>query len=105
MSCNVLSIFFYSNKSNTQKLQSEESCAITACLTNLATFPGTSSALAAAADDWVGKRQRAIPESFCSPDQRTFQQHVEEGTSTLRSQSAKKLGKRRISESSAEYGT
>ena len=60
---------------------------------------------AVAADDWVQKQQRAIPESFCPTDQRTFQQHVEEGANTLGSQSAKKLRERRISESSAEYGT
>ena len=64
-----------------------------------------STAQAVAADDWVEKQQRAIPESFCPPDQRTFQQHMKEGSSTSGSQNAKKLGKRRISESSAKHGT
>ncbi|XP_015772601.1 PREDICTED: ankyrin-1-like isoform X2 [Acropora digitifera] len=42
---------------------------------------------------------------LCSPDQRTFRQHMEEGAITSGSQSAKKLGKRKISKSNAEHGT
>ena len=99
MNCNLLSIFLSLNKSNTDKLQSEESCATTVCLTNLSTFPGTSTAGA------VAKQQSAILQSLCSPDQRTFQQHIEEGAITSGSQSAKKLGKRKISKSNAEHGT
>jgi len=65
---------------------------------------GISTAQAAAADDWEEKQQRAIPESFYPPDQRTFQQDIEDDASTSGSQSAKKLGKRKISESNAEHG-
>ncbi|XP_067020803.1 uncharacterized protein [Acropora muricata] len=43
---------------------------------------GTSTARAVAADDWVEKQQSAILQSFCSPDQRTYQQHMEEGANT-----------------------
>ena len=78
---------------------------MTACLTNLSTFPGTSTAGAVAPGDWLQKQQRAIPESFCPPDQRTFKQDMEDGANTSESQNAKKVGERRISESSAEYGT
>ena len=73
--------------------------------TNLSTFPGTSTAGAVATDDWVEKQQSATLQSFCSPDQRTFQQHMEEGAITSGSQNAKKLGKRKISKSNAEHGT
>ena len=44
----------------------------------MSTFPGTSTAQAVAADDWVENQQSAILQSFCLPDQRTFQQHMEE---------------------------
>ena len=71
----------------------------------MSTFPGTSTAQAVAADDWVENQQSAILQSFCLPDQRTFQQHMEEGAITSGSQNAKKLGKRKISESNAEDGT
>ncbi|XP_067020801.1 uncharacterized protein [Acropora muricata] len=66
---------------------------------------GTSTARAVAADDWVEKQQSAILQSFCSPDQRTYQQHMEEGANTSGSQNSKKLGQRKISESNAEHGT
>ena len=78
---------------------------MTACLTNLATFPGTSTAQAIAADDWEEKQPKAIPESFYLPGQRTFQHDMGNGASNSWSQNAKKLGKRRISESNAEHGT
>ena len=71
----------------------------------MSTFPGTSTARAVAADDWVENQQSAILQSFCSPDQRTFHQHMEEGAITSGSQNAKKSGKRKISESNAEHGT
>ena len=59
-----------------------------------------------AADDRVENQQSAILESVCLPDQRTFQQHMEEGAITSGSQNAKgKLGKRKISESNAEDKT
>ena len=94
-------IFFYSlNKIDTQKLQSEEFSLMTACW-NLATSPGISTAQAVAADDWEEKQPRAIPESFHPPDQRTFHQDIEYDASTSGTQSAKKLGKRKISESNA----
>ena len=85
--------------------KSEEFNAMTACRSNLATFPGTSTAQAVAADDWVEKQPKAIPESFYLPDQRAFQQDMEDGASTSWSQNSKKLGKSRISESNAEHGT
>ena len=78
---------------------------MTTCCSNLATFPGTSTAQAVAGDDWEEKQPRATPESFYPPDQRTFQQDIEDDASTSGSQSAKKLGKRKISESNAEHGT
>ena len=105
MSCNILSIFLSLNKSNTDKLQSEESCATNVCLTNLSTFPGASTARAVAADDWVENQQSAILQTFFSPDQRTFPWHMEEGAIISGSQNAKKLGKRKISKSNAEHGT
>ena len=101
-------IFFYSfNKIDTQKLQSKEFSLITACCFNLATSPGISTAQAVAGDDWEEKQPRAIPESlnFHPPDQRTFQQNIEDDASASGSQSAKKLDKRKISESNAEHGT
>ena len=105
MSCNLLPIFLSLSKNDTEKLQSEESCATTVCLTNLSTFPGTSTAQAVAPDEWVEKQESAILQSFCAPDQRTFQQHMEEGANISGSQNAKKLGKRKISESNAEHVT
>ena len=71
----------------------------------MSTFPGTSTAQAVAPDDWVKNQQSAILQSFCLPDQRTFQQHMEEGAITSGSQNAKKLDKMKISESNAEHGT
>ena len=71
----------------------------------MATFPGTSTAQAVGGDHWEEKQPRAIPESFFPPDQRTFQQDMEDGANTSGSQNAKKLGKRKISESNAKHGT
>ena len=101
MSCNLLSIFLSLNIKATLTSCSQKNV----CLTNFSTFPGTSTALAVAPDDWFEKQQSAIIQSICSPDQRTFQQHMEEGANTSGSQNAKKLGKRNISESNAEHGT
>ncbi|XP_044164264.1 uncharacterized protein LOC114965636 isoform X2 [Acropora millepora] len=53
---------------------------------------GTSTAQVVAVNDWVEKRPRIITESVC-------QQHIGAG-----SKRARKLGKRRILESKAEYG-
>ena len=78
---------------------------MTACCFNLASFTGISTAQAVTADDWKEKQPRATPGSFYPPVQRTFQQDVEDDASTSRSQSAKRLGKRKISESNAEHGT
>ena len=99
------SIFYSLNKIDTRKLQSKEFGLMTACCSNLATFLGISTAQAVAADDWEEKQPRAISESFYPPDQRTFQQDIEDDASTSGSQSAKTLGKRKISESIAEHGT
>ena len=55
-------------------------------------LPGTSTAQVVAVNDWVEKRPRIITESVC-------QQHIGAG-----SKRARKLGKRRILESKAEYG-
>ena len=98
-------LFLFYSKIDNQKLQSEEFVLMTACCSNLATFPGISSAQAAAADDWEEKQPMAIPESFSPPDQRTVQQDIKDDASTSGNQSAKKLGKRKISESNAEHGT
>ena len=95
-------IFFYSlNKIYTQKLQSEEF----SLMTSACCSPGISTAQPVAADDWEEKQPRAISESFYPPDQRTFQQGIEDDASTSGSQSAKKLGKRKMSESNTEHGT
>ena len=66
---------------------------MTVCLI-LAIFPGTSAA------------QPIVPEdSVCPPDPTTVQQQFKEGVTTLGNKSPKKMGKRGISESSAEHGT
>ena len=60
----------------------------------LAIFLGTSAA------------QPIVPEdSVCPPDPTTVQQQFKERASTSGNKSPKKLGKRGISESSAEHGT
>ena len=99
------SIFYSVNKIDTRKLQSKEFGLITACCSNLATFPGISTAQAVAADDWEEKQPRGTPGSIYPPDQRTFQQDIKDDASTSGSQSAKTLGKRKISESNGEPGT
>ena len=76
---------------------------MTACLT-LATFQGTSAAQAIAGEDSIKQQSPVILQAVCRPD-RTLQQQFKEGVSTLGNKSPKKLGKRGISESSAEHGT
>ncbi|KAK2561422.1 hypothetical protein P5673_015944 [Acropora cervicornis] len=63
---------------------------------------GTSSAQAIAAEDSMKQQSPVILQAVCQPD-RTLQQQFKEGVSTLGNKSPKKLGKRGISESSAEH--
>ena len=77
---------------------------MTACLI-LAAFLGTSAAQAIGAEDSIKQRPLAISEAVCQPDPRTVQQQFKEGASTSSSRNLKKLGKRGISESTAEHGT
>ena len=77
---------------------------ITACLI-LATFLGSSAAQPIAAEDLIKQQLFAIPEAVCQPDPTTVQQQFKEGASTSGSKNPKKLGKRGISESTAEHGT
>ena len=71
----------------------------------LATFLGTSAAQAVGAEDSIKLRPLAISEAVCQPDPTTVQQQFKEGASTSGSKNPKKLGKRGISESTAEHGT
>ena len=66
---------------------------MTVCLI-LAIFLGTSAAQPIKPED-----------SVCPLDPTTVQQQLKEGETTLGNKSPKKLGKRGISESSAEHGT
>ena len=70
----------------------------------LATFLGTSAGQAVAAEDSLKQRPLAIPEAFFQLDPRKVQQQFKEGESTLGSKNPNKLGKRRISEPTAERG-
>ncbi|XP_067020807.1 uncharacterized protein [Acropora muricata] len=63
---------------------------------------GTSAAQAIAAEDSMKQQSPVILQAVCQPD-RTLQQQFKEGVSTLGNKSPKKLGKRGISESSAEH--
>ena len=76
---------------------------MTACLT-LATFLGTSAAQTIAAEDSIKQQSPVILPAVCHPD-RTLQQQFKEGVTTLGNKNPKKLGKRGISESTAEHGT
>ena len=67
-------------------------------------FVGASPAQAIAADDLIKQQPLAIPEAVCQADPTTVQQQFKEGVTTLGSKSPKKLGKRGISESTAEHG-
>ena len=77
---------------------------MTACLI-LATFLGTSAAQAIGAEDSIKQRPLAISEAVCQTCPTTVQQQFKEGASTSSSRNLKKLGKRGISESTAEHGT
>ena len=77
---------------------------MTACLI-MATFLGTSSAQAIAAEDSLKQRPLAIPEAVYQPDSTTVQEQFKEGASTSGSENPKELGKRGISESTSEDGT
>ncbi|XP_015765567.1 PREDICTED: uncharacterized protein LOC107344434 [Acropora digitifera] len=63
---------------------------------------GTSAAQAIAGEDSIKQQSPVILQAVCRPD-RTLQQQFKEGVSTLGNKSPKKLGKRGISESSAEH--
>ena len=70
----------------------------------MATFPGTSATQAVAAEDSITRQSPVILQGTCQPDQ-TVQHQFKEGVTTLGNKDPKKLGKRRILESSAEHGT
>ena len=76
---------------------------MTAYLT-LAAFLGTSAAQATAAEDSMKHQSPVILQAVYQPDQ-TLQQQFKEGVNTLGNKNPKKLGKRGISESTAEHGT
>ena len=71
----------------------------------LATFLGSSAAQAVEAEDSIKERPLAIPEAVLQPDSTTVQQQFKECASTSGSKNPKKLGKRGISEPTAEHGT
>ena len=105
ISCNLLTIFLSLDKSNTEKLQAEESCAMTVCRFVLLIRPLFQAPLLLGLLQQVTGLKISRVQSFCSPDQRTFQQHMEEGAITSGSKNAKKSGKKKLSESNAEHGT
>ena len=74
------------------------------CL-NLATFLGTSTAQAIAAEDLIKKQSLAASQAVCQADPTTVQLQFKEGETTLGNKSPTKFGKRGISESNAEQGT
>ena len=71
---------------------------MTACLI-LASFLGTSAAQPIPANNSTKYQSLAIPQAVCQADPTTMQQQFKEGVTIL------KLGKRGISESTAEHGT
>ena len=71
---------------------------MTACLI-LTPFLGTSAAQPIPADNSPKYQSLAIPQAVCQADPTTMQQQFKEGVTIL------KLGKRGISESTAEHGT
>ena len=106
MSCKIVYFPFFKQKQHSKVTITNILCNDCLCYYYyLSTFSGTSTAQAVEAVDWVENQQRAILGSLCLPNQKTFQQHMEEGASASGSQNAKKLGKRRISESNDEHGT
>ena len=71
----------------------------------LAIFLGTSAAQPIIPEDSMNQGPLAIPQAVCPPDPTTVQQQFKECASTSDSKNSKKLGKRGISESTAEHGT
>ena len=80
-----------------------EDCFMTACL--ILAIQGTSAAQAIPAEDSIKQQPVLIPEAVFQPDPMTVQQQFKEGPVTSASKNPKKLGKRRISGSTAEHGT
>ena len=76
----------------------------TACLI-LAIFLETSASHPIVREDSMNQGPLAIPQAVCPPDPTTVQQQFKECESTSDSKNPKKLGKRGISESTAEHGT
>ena len=77
---------------------------MTTCYT-LVTFVGTFAAETTPAEDSIKQQSLAIPQAVCQPDPTTVHQQFKEGVATSDSKSRKRLGKRGISESTAEHGT
>ena len=71
----------------------------------LAISAGTSAAQPIVSEDSVNQGPLAIPQTVSPPDPTTVQQQFKEQASTSDSKNPKKLGKRGISESTAEHGT
>ncbi|XP_015777362.1 PREDICTED: uncharacterized protein LOC107355329 isoform X6 [Acropora digitifera] len=66
---------------------------------------GTSASQPIAPEDSMNEGPLAIPQAVSPPDQTTVQQQFKEQTSTSDTKNPKKLGKKRISETTAEHGT
>ena len=77
---------------------------MTVCLI-LAIFLGTSASQLIAPEDSMNQGPLAIPQAVSPPNQTTVQQQFKEQTSTSDSKNPKKLGKKGISETTAEHGT
>ena len=77
---------------------------MTVCLI-LAIFLGTSASQPIAPEDSMNQGPLAIPQAVSPPDQTTVQQQFKEQTSTSDTKNPKKLGKKGISETTAEHGT
>ena len=76
---------------------------MTVCLI-LAIFLVTYAAQPIAPEDSIKQRPLAIPQAVCPPDPTTVQQQFKELASTSGTKNPKRLGKREISESTAEHG-
>ncbi|XP_074622707.1 uncharacterized protein LOC141880983 isoform X2 [Acropora palmata] len=66
---------------------------------------GTSASQPIAPEDSMNQGPLAIPQAVSPPDQTTVQQQFKEQTSTSDTKNPKKLGKKGISETTAEHGT
>lgn len=79
---------------------------MTACLI-LATFLGTSAAQTVQAEDFIKQQPLSVPQAVFQPDPTTVHHQFKEDASTLGGKNPRnlKLGKRGISESTAEHGT